>query len=261
MATPLDKDFVAFLNRRRLGKEGKRTAGRKITIYSVPKIGKTVMAARLGKHNMFISDEDGYTSLMNDDIKPLIGHWDSFPFEDWAGVKQYLQAGEAQQILCECGEPIDNWILDTMNGMVMKTLRDIVKSAGATQEGKTAPENPNRPEYMISRDRLVPVMQQIAAMRNASVTMLLHQREHDVKTNPHLGVDVHKAAAEVINKYTSLQAYMSMADNGQRILQVRPTANKIVVGSRYNFPKDFVTDDEFVEHIEQWKREGEEKVE
>ena len=252
MTVPLDPALVKFIESQRLGEEGKKKAGRKIVIYSLPKVGKTVLAARLGKHNMFISDEDGYTALMNDDIAPMVGHWDSLPFMDWASTKQMLQAGEAQQIFCHCGEPIDNWILDTVNGMVMATLRSIVKSAGATQEGKTAPENPNRPEYMISRDRLVPVMQQIAAMRNASVTMLLHQREHDVKTNPHINVDVHKAAAEVINKYTSVQAYLKM-ENGSRILQVGTLGNGFVTGSRYNFPKDFVTDDEFVAHIEKWK--------
>lgn len=253
MGVPLKPELIAYINRQRLGEEGKKVAGRKITIYSLPKVGKSVLAARLGQHNMFITDEDGYTSLMNDEVKPLIGHWDSLPWMDWPTVKQYLQAGEAKQILCECGEPIDNWIIDTMSGMVMGTLREIVRTANATQEGKTAPENPNRPEYMISRDRLIPVMQQVAQMRSASVTMLLHQREHDTKTNPHLNLDVHKAAAQVINKYTSVQAYLSMDENGQRKLQVRATSNKIVTGSRYQFPKDFVTDDEFVDHIEKWK--------
>lgn len=253
MAVPLNPNAIAWINKQRLGEEGKKRAGRKIVIYSLPKVGKSVLAARLGQHNMFIYDDDGFTSLMNDDIKPLVGHWDSLPWMDWGTVKQYLQAGEAQQILCQCGEPIDNWIIDTMSGMVMGTLRDIVAHANATQEGKTAPENPNRPEYMISRDRLLPVMQQISQMQKASVTILLHQREHDTKTNPHLGLDVHKAAAEVINKYASVQAYLTIDEKGQRILQVGATANKIVTGSRYNFPSDFVSDDDFVEHIEKWK--------
>jgi hypothetical protein len=193
---------------------------------------------------------------MNDNIKPLIGHWDSMPFMDWASVKQMLQAGEAGQILCECGEPIDNWILDTMSGMVFATLKQIVDGAGATQEGKVAPEAPNRPEYMISRDRLIPVMQQIASMRNASVTMLVHMREHG-KVDTHIGLDVHSAAAEVINKYTSVQAYLTMNAEGQRILQVRQTGNKVIAGSRYEFGSDFVTDDEFVAGIERWKKAAE----
>lgn len=252
MVTPLSGPLVDYINKQRLGKEGKKVAGRKLTIYSVPKIGKTVLAARLGKHNMFISDEDGYTALMNDNVKPLIGHWDALPFMSWADVKQMLQAGEAQQILCECGEPIDHWILDTVSGMVLHELRGIIRSAGTPQTGKVAPEAPGLPDYMVSRDRLIPVMSQIASMRNASVTMLSHMREAG-KVNPRIVPDIHDKAYEVVNKYSSLQAYLYM-EGKQRMLQVRPMDNNIVTGGRYDFPTDVVTDDEFVEHIERWKK-------
>lgn len=252
MATPLGQPLVDFINKKRLGPDGKKKAGRKITIYSVPKIGKTILAARLGEHNMFISDEDGYTALMNDSVKPLIGHWDALPFMDWATVKQMLQAGEAGQILCECGEPVDNWILDTVSGMVMHELKNIISNAGTPQTGKVAPEAPGLPDYMVSRDRLIPVMSQIASMRNASVTMLSHMREAG-KVNPRIVPDIHDKAYEVVNKYSSLQAYLFMSD-GRRKLQVRPMDNNIVTGGRYDFPSDIVTDDEFVDHIERWKR-------
>lgn len=252
MATPLNQNLVDYINSKRLG-EKRKTAGRKIVIYSVPKIGKTVLAARLGKHNMFIVDDgDGYSALMNESVHGMIGHWDVLPFMDWASVKQFLQAGEAGQILCQCGEPIDNWVLDTASGMIMLELQKIIATAGTPMDGKVAPEAPGRPDYMVSRDRLIPVMSQISAMSNASVTLLMHMREVG-KVKPQVVPDAHNAAIEVINKYVSVQAYLQMDNDGNRILQVRPNGNNVVVGTRYDFPKDFVTDDEFVSHIEKWK--------
>lgn len=256
MAQPLDPNLVRYLENQRLG-NGRKTAGRKLVIFSVPKIGKTVLAARLGMHNMFIADDgDGYSALMNESVQPLIGHWDVLPFMDWASVKQMLQAGEAGQIRCECGEPIDNWVLDTASGMIMLELQKIIATAGTPLDGKVAPEAPGRPDYMVSRDRLIPVMSQISSMRNASVTLLMHMREQG-KVQPQVVPDAHNAAVEVINKYVSVQAYLSMNDKGQRILQVRANGNRVVVGSRYDFPDDFVSDDEFVKHIEQWKASAE----
>lgn len=252
MVTPLNQPLVDYINKQRLG-DARKKAGRKLVIYSVPKIGKTVLAARLGAHNMFIADDgDGYSSLMNDSIQPLIGHWDVLPFTDWASVRQILQAGEAEQIKCECGEPIDNWVLDTTSGMIMLELQSIIKNAGTPLSGKVAPEAPGLPDYMISRDRLVPVMSQVASMRNASVTLLMHMREVG-KVQPQVVPDAHNAAIEVINKYVSLQAYLTMDDEGQRILQVRANGNRVVVGSRLDFDSDFVTDDDFVKAIERWK--------
>lgn len=252
MSTPLDPRLIDYINSQRLGKK-RALPSRKLVIFSVPKIGKTVLAARLGQHNMFIADDgDGYSSLTNGKVMPLIGHWDVLPFLDWASVKQMLQAGDAGQILCECGEPIDNWVLDTASGMIMMELQRIIKTAGTPQTGKVAPEAPGLPDYMVSRDRLIPVMSQISSMRNASVTLLMHMREVG-KVNPVVVPDAHNAAIEVINKYISLQAYLSMDENGQRILQVQPNGNRIVVGSRRDFGGDFVTDDDFVKQMSEWK--------
>ncbi len=250
MVTPLDPRLVDYINKQRVGNNV--APGRKILIFSVPKVGKTILAARLGKHNFFITDEDGYTALKNDSVKDLVGHWDAVPFMDWPTTRQVLQAVEAGQILCkDCSEPVDNVILDTMSGMIGISLQGIIQTAGTPKTGKVAPEAPGLPDYFISRERLIPVMSQIALMRNASVTLTMHMREEG-KVRPQIQPDAHKSAYEVINKYISLQAYLTVQD-GQRILQVKNNGNNVVVGGRYDFPSEFVTDDEFVAHIEKWK--------
>lgn len=253
MAVPLDPKLAEYMQRQMFGSG--QIAGRKILIFSKEGIGKTVLACRLGKHNLIITDEDGYTALENDDVRDIIGHWRGIPFMDWPTCRQLLQGVEAGQFKCECGEPFDNVIFDTMSGMISIVLQQIIFSGVATDKGKVSAETAGRPDYLVSRERLIPVMSQIALMRNASVTMLMHQREGktvDEKIVP----DAHGAAYEVIKKYTSLLAWLTLnvpGNEGKRMLQVRPNGNGVSAKQRYNFPSDYVTDDEFVEHINRWK--------
>lgn len=253
MATPLNDDLIKYMQRQMFG--GDEVAGRKILIFSKEGIGKTVLSCRLGKHNLIITDEDGYTALQNDSVRNIIGHWRGIQFQEWRSVKQILQAVEAKQLKCECGEPFDNVILDTMTGMISIVMQQIIRDGIATDKGKVSSETAGRPDYLVSRERLIPVMSQIALMRNASVTMLMHQREGktmDEKIVP----DAHGAAWEVIKKYTSVIAWLTLnapGNEGKRMLQVRANGNGVSAKTRYDFPSVFVTDDEFVAHVEKWK--------
>ena len=249
---PLEPNAVKFIKSHSIKATGNGVpAARKLLIFSQPKVGKTVLGARLGKHNWLVTDEDGFTSLTNDSVRKVIGHWDGTTFEKWVDVRMVLQAAEAGQIICECGEPVDNIILDTVSGMVAETLQQIAAGAGTPKTGRVAPESAGRPDYMVSKDRILPVMQQIAQMRNCSVTLLAHTKG-GTKDAPNVVPDIHGAAYEVVNKYISLQAYMFI-DDGTRKLQVGAMGNQIVTGSRYDFPANIVTDDEFVAHVEKWK--------
>lgn len=253
MASPLDEKMVAIMQRQLFGE--KQIAGRKILIHSKEGLGKSVLACRLGLHNLIITDEDGYTALSNDSVRGLIGHWRAAEFTSWADVRHYLQAVEAKQLYCECGELFDNVILDTATGMIAITIQQIVKAGITTDKGKISSETAGRPDYLVSRERLVPVMSQIALMKNASVTILMHQKAG--KTPDETVVpDAHNAAWEVIRKYTSLIAWLTLnapGHVGERMLQVRPNGNGVAVKTRYDFPDDFVSDDEFVDHIKKWK--------
>lgn len=250
MAEPVADGILNFINQNRI-RNGALPA-RKILIFGAPKLGKTVLAARLGKHNWFVTDEDGYTSLENDSMRAFCGHWDGTLFEKWADVRIILQAAEAGQLKCTCGEPVDNVILDTVSGMINHTVQQIIMSGTTPKTGKVSPEAAGLPDYLVSRERLIPVMSQIASMRKVSVTLTMHAREAG-KVKTQVVPDAHNSAYEVINKYVSVQAHLTMNEEGERMLQVAPTGNGIVAGSRYDFPKPFVTDDEFVAHIENWK--------
>lgn len=250
MVEPIHDGVLKFINQNRI--RNGNLPGRKVLIFGEPKIGKTVLAARLGKHNWFVTDEDGYTALENESMRKLCGHWDGTVFEKWADVRIILQAAEAGQLICECGELVDNVILDTVSGMINHTVQQIIASGTTPRDGKVSPEAAGRPDYLVSRERLIPVMSQIATMRKVSVTLTMHTRETG-KVKTQVLPDAHNSAYEVINKYVSVQAHLTMNLEGERMLQVAPTGNGVVAGSRYDFPKAFVTDDEFVAHIENWK--------
>ena len=81
-----------------------------------------------------------------------------------------------------------------------------------------------------------------------------HQRLGDKLTpGANTRMDGHAAAFKVINKYVSVMAYLKMDNENRRVLQVMPNGNGVAVKTRYHFPSVFVTDDEFVAHIEKWK--------
>src|SRR5690349_13105251 len=98
MTVPLNESTVATFQGQLFG--GGAVAGRKILIYSREGIGKTVLACRLGQHNLIITDEDGYTALENDSVRGLIGHWQAIPFKKWVLVAGILQAVEFKQLKC-----------------------------------------------------------------------------------------------------------------------------------------------------------------
>lgn len=253
MVTPLSEGMITLMQKQMFGES--EVAGRKILIHSKEGLGKTVLACRLGQHNLIITDEDGYTALQNDSVRPIIGHWQAVEFSQWADVRHYLQAVEAQQLRCKCGELIDNVVLDTVTGMVAITIQQIVAANITTDKGKISSETAGRPDYLVSRERLVPVMSQIALMKNASVTMLMHQKAGKTP-DEQIAPDAHNAAWEVIRKYTSVIAWLTFnapGHVGERMLQVRPNGNGVAVKTRYDFPETFVSDDEFVGHVEKWK--------
>lgn len=255
MTVPLNDNIVAQLQGQMFG--GGEVAGRKILIYSREGLGKTVLACRLGQHNLIITDEDGYTALENESVRGLIGHWLAIPFKKWVLVSGILQGVEAGQFKCHCGEPFDNVVLDTMSGMISIVLQEIIRDGIATDKGKVSSETAGRPDYLVSRERLIPVMSQIALMRNASVTMLMHQRPGktpDEKIVP----DAHGAAYEVIKKYASVIAWLTLnvkGHEGERMLQVRSSGNGVVAKTRYDFPSAVISDDDFVAHVQQWKKQ------
>src|SRR3954454_1143090 len=146
---PLDPKLADYLQRQTFGSG--EIAGRKILIYSKEGIGKTVLACRLGKHNLVITDEDGYTSLSNSSVSDITGHWRGIEFKDWATVKQLLQAAEAGQLKCNCGEPFDNVVLDTVTGMISIVIQEIIRTGIATDKGKVSSETAGRPDYLVSR--------------------------------------------------------------------------------------------------------------
>lgn len=256
MATPneekkkVDDALLAWLKHKSFGPGN--VVGRKIAIFSQPGFGKTVLATKLGKRNLIITDEDGYVSLYNH--PELNGTWTGLPFVSWERTRMILPLIEEGKFVHEDGEPFDNIIFDTMSGQVGVEIRSIVDTAVTTQEGKISRELAGRPEYGVSERRLADVMVEIAQLKRCSVTMLFHTRVGDKLTPGDITrADVHAAAFKVINKYTSVIAFLDMNEKGQRRLQVMPTGNGVSTKTRYHFPSAIVSDDEFVQHIQNWK--------
>lgn len=227
------------------------TPGRKIAIFSPPGYGKTVLAVRLGKRNLIITDEDGFTSLTNH--PELNGTWTGLPFTSWSIVRKILELVESGDYAFDDGEPFDNVIFDTVTGMISLEIQKIVKDGITTEKGKVSAEVAGRPDYLVSEQRLIPLMSQIAHMQRCSVTMLFHTRIGDKLTiGDNTRLDTHAAAFKVINKYLSVIAYLNIVD-GKRMLKVMPTGDGVSVKTRHHFPSETVTDDVFVAEIQKWK--------
>jgi hypothetical protein len=228
-------------------------AAKVIHIFSKPGDGKTVLAARLGQRTAYFTDElNGLSSFANHpDLKSRVR---GIPFHSWDRTRRILPLIEEGKFVHYDGEPFDNIAFDTVSGMVSLEIQDIVKSGVATEKGKVSAEVAGRPDYLVSEQRIIPLMSEIANLQRCSVVMLSHLRVGDKLTpGDNTRLDVHAAAFRVINKYTSVIAYLEVIGKDKRRLQVMPNGNGVSVKTRYRFPSEFVSDDEFVAHIAKWK--------
>lgn len=229
--------------------------GRMIAIYGNEGVGKTVLAAKLGESNLFISDDNGILSLQNHPELDAISI--AIPFEGYEAaieVLDYVEAGEF--IHPKTGLPVDNVILDTVSGMCSDELRDsIEKKAIKAEGGKLADNIPTRPHYLLNEQNFGPLMKKCGRMRNASVTLLSHLRQ-GTKDVPGASTraDLHGAAYKLMAKYSSIVAYVEMGSNGpnDRLVQVMPE-RMVGAKTRLNFGKAKMSDTEFVAKVNEWK--------
>lgn len=226
---------------------------RVIAIFSEAGIGKTVLACKLGKRVALITNEmQGSSSLDNHPtIKENVR---VIPFRNWDMLAQIIPLIEAGKFTHYDGERFDLIVLDTVNGMLLEELHEIVKSGVTPQKGRLTSETASQPDYLVSRDRLIPVMKAISNLTHCTVVLLSHQRLGDKLTpGANTRMEGHASAFQLMNKYVSVMAYLKMDGPKKRVLQVMPNGNGVAVKTRYHFPSEFVSDDEFVAHIEKWK--------
>ena len=224
-----------------------------IAIFSEAGVGKTVLACKLGRRVCLITNEmNGSSSLANHpDIK---GNVTVVPFRDWDFTTQIIPLIEDGKFCHTDGQPFDLIALDTVGGMLTEEIQAIVKSGVTPEKGRLSAETPSQPDYLVSEQRIIPLMSAISNLTRCTVVLLSHQRLGDKLTpGANTRMDGHAAAFKVINKYVSVMAYLKMDGPKKRVLQVMPNGNGVAVKTRYHFPSEFVTDDEFVARIEKWK--------
>ncbi|GHF92244.1 AAA family ATPase [Streptomyces griseosporeus] len=251
MPTYPKEDLLKWLEKK--SRKPEEITAKVISIFSEAGVGKTVLACRLGKRVCLITDElQGSSSLANHpEVQKNVR---VVPWRDWDFTAQIIPVIEAGEFRHYDGEPFDVIVLDTISGMIAEELQSIVKTGAATQQGKVSAEVAGRPDYLVSEQRIIPVMKAIANLERCMVVLLSHQRLGDKLTpGANTRMDAHAAAFRVINKYVSVMAYLRMAGPKKRELKVLPTGDGIAVKSRYHFPSEVVSDDDFVAHIEKWK--------
>lgn len=228
-------------------------ASKVIAIFSEPGLGKTILACKLGRRVCLITNEmNGSSSLANhpelkDNVRVV-------PFRDWDFTAQIIPLIEDKKFVHYDGEPFDVIAFDTINGMLMEELAAIVKAEITPASGRLTAETAARPDYLVSRDRLVPVMSAISNLDRCTVVLLSHLRLGDKLTpGASTRMEGHASAFQLINKYVSVMAYLKMDAQGNRELQVMPTGNGVAAKTRYHFPSVVVSDSDFVAHIEKWK--------
>jgi hypothetical protein len=256
----LDELMLKWLDKK--SKRPDEITAKVVLIFSEAGLGKTVLACRLGKRIALITNEmAGSSSLTNHpEIKKNVRVIPFTPPESymnggyWDWTRRMIPLIEEGKFRHYDDEPFDTIVLDTVSGMISDELQQIVKSGAATEKGKVAAEAAGRPDYLVSEQRIRPVLTDIANLTRCSVVMLSHQRLGDKLTpGANTRADAHAAAFKEINKYVSVMAYLKMDGPNKRVLQVMPNGNGVAVKTRYHFPSEVVSDDDFVAHIEKWK--------
>lgn len=228
-------------------------SSRVIGIFSPPGVGKTVLAAKFGEPTLFITDEmNGITSFKNHpDLKPNVK---AVPFRSHNITRQTLKLVESGEFVHDDGRPFEVVVLDTISGMINLEIQKIVRDGITPDRGRLSAETASQPDYLVSEKRVMELMSAVSNLTRATTVLLSHQRVGDKLTpGDRTRMDGHKAAFQVINKYASVIAYLDIDSNGKRMLQVMPNGNGVSVKTRYRFPSEFVTDDEFVAHIRKWQ--------
>lgn len=224
---------------------------RVVAIFSPPGFGKTVISAMLGERTLFITDEmQGQTSFKNHpDLKNRVK---AVPYRSHEITAKIIQKVEAGEFVHNDGQPYDTIVLDTVSGMTALEIQKIVKG-GVTKAARVSPESAGQPDYLVSEKRMLDLMSEVANLTRCTLILLSHHRIGDRLTPGEMTrIDVHAAAFRVINKYASVIAYLNVKD-GKRELQVMPNGNGVSVKTRYRFPSEFVSVDEFVAHIRKWR--------
>lgn len=246
-----EETLLAWLHKK--SKKPDKITAKVIAIFSEAGLGKTVLACKLGKRIALITNEmNGSSSLTNhpeikDNVKVI-------PFRDWDFTCQIIPLIEQAKFVHDDGEPFDVIVLDTFSGMLTEEIQSIVKSGITPEKGRLSPETPSQPDYLVSQQRVISLMSVIANLTRCTVVLLSHQRLGDKLTpGANTRMEGHAAAFQVANKYVSVMAYLKMDGSKKRVLQVMPNGNGVAVKTRYHFPSEFVTDGEFVAHIEKWK--------
>jgi hypothetical protein len=256
---PLDPGALKWLEKRTFTSADIK--GRKIAIFSDQGLGKTVLAAKLGESNLFVTDEEGILSLKNhpeldqkSEALLFDGRDDAPNGIGYTRLKLALRACENGQFIGRNGKPVDNVVLDTVSGIVGTEIRRIIEDREIqTDKGKLAENIPTQPTYLLSEQNFAPLMRMIAGMTNCSVTLLAHLRVGDksvpgASTRP----DMHGAAYKLMAKYVSVMGWLHKGGPTGRQIRVMP-GDMVAAKTRLNFGKSILTDEEFVEQIAKWK--------
>lgn len=247
----LDDKMLKWLEQK--SKKPDEIVAKVIGIFSEAGVGKTVLACRLGKKICLITDEmNGASSLANHpEIQKNVR---VVPFKSWDWTRRILPLIEEGKFCHYDGEPFDTIVFDTFSGMLILEIQEIVKSGVTPEKGRLSSETASQPDYLVSEQRIIPLMSDIANLTRCTVVLLSHQRLGDKLTpGANTRMDGHAAAFKVINKYVSVMAYLRMAGPNKRELKVMPTNDGIAVKTRYHFSDTVISDDDFVAEIEKWK--------
>jgi hypothetical protein len=225
---------------------------RVMALFSPPGFGKTVLSAMFDEPTLIITDEmNGITSFKNHpELKKNVR---AVPYQSHTFTANTILAAENEEFRHVDDRPFKTCVLDTISGMIALEARSIAKSGINPDKGRLNVETPSQPDYLVSEGRVIELMSSVANLTRMTIVMNSHQRVGDKLTPGDLTrMDVHAAAFRVLNKYASIIAYLNIVD-GERKLQVMPNGNGVSVKTRYRFPSEFLTVQEFVAHIRKWK--------
>lgn len=217
----------------------------KMVLYGEPDVGKTVTATTIGKSNLLIYSEPGFTVLTKPEHKALEERTSKTPFTTIAGIRGYAE------LLADGTLPHTTLIVDNMSGVQDKKLSENHEDERIKQLKREHPDLSTLQDYQIVTHQMRPMMVDLMDL-DKEVIIICHMRpaapeRREYNARP----DLTKKIYDLANEKVDVVAYMYKDNKGQRMIRTEHGGGFI---AKSRITRETVMPvDTFIDEINAWR--------